>query len=394
MSFPSLKYAVPVFTAVFAAYIGIKIYGLFRVPKGIKNIPAIPLFTTLGYMLKGIPFDVREEHTINAILTEEGLARKWQRGEWVISLADPDFAKQFLTNIDTFPKALGEMDIFRRNKESSFARFLGGDTILFSNGEAHPDVSDQLFVHQTWKRYRMFSNRAFNPAVDTKYFGYFAIKMFAEIQRNGSLVEFRNLSQRITLDVMGKYMFGTDFQALDDQFSKYAEAYNHIVDSASDPLFIIFPFLEKMTYLFPKCAVVHKALDDMDELFYGIIERKRVEHRDPNYRSREDKSKDILDLMMEAEDSENGTQLSPQELRDNMAIFFIAGHDTTSSSLTNAVYYLAKYKDIQRKVREEIIRVLGDEPKDIIPSLKETKEMSYLTMVLREVRFIRLYNCI
>ncbi|RUP44135.1 cytochrome P450, partial [Jimgerdemannia flammicorona] len=396
MSLLPLEYAVPVFTAVLASYVGSKIYGIFRVPNGIRNVPAIPLFTTLGYMLKGTPYDVREERTINAILTKEGLVRKWKRGLWIVYVAEPDLAKQILTQIDIFPKALGNMDIFRRNKEAVFARFLGGHTIVSSNGEVtihlrhihranpKPSVSDHLLVHQIWKRHRMFANRAFNPPIDTKFIGDFAIKMFATIQRNGSLVEFRNLSQRVTLDVMGVHIFGTDFRALEDQFSKYADAYNCIMEGVADPLFMIFPFLEKMTYFFPKRAKVHKALDDMDGLFYSIIEKKREEHRDKPYGSRDDMSKDTLDLMMEVEGLEKGAPLTSKELRDSMALFFMAGHDTTSSSLTTTVYYLAKHKDIQIKAREEIISLLGDEPKDIIPSLEETKNMLYLTMVIRE----------
>ena len=103
-------------------------------------------------------------------------------------------------------------------------------------------------------------------------------------------------------------------------------------------------------------------MDEMNKLFYSIIENKRqtlASQKDLV----EDAEKDLLTLMLEAnEDSEDPEhQLSDQELRDDLAIFFLAGwvilkarhlcerrflniyssHDTTSNALSFALYYLA-----------------------------------------------------
>jgi len=42
-----------------------------------------------------------------------------------------------------------------------------------------------------------------------------------------------------------------------------------------------------------------------------------------------------------------------------MADFFVAGADTTSSTLRWTVLYLIHYPDMQSKIREEIERVVG-----------------------------------
>lgn len=40
---------------------------------------------------------------------------------------------------------------------------------------------------------------------------------------------------------------------------------------------------------------------------------------------------------------------------------------------------------VQQRLRKEIISVLGDEPVDIVPTLEQLKEMSYMNLVIQEV---------
>lgn len=43
-------------------------------------------------------------------------------------------------------------------------------------------------------------------------------------------------------------------------------------------------------------------------------------------------------------------------------------------------------QDIQKKLREEILKTLGDEPIDVFPTLEELKQMNYLNQVIKEVQ--------
>ncbi|GES99835.1 cytochrome P450 [Rhizophagus clarus] len=97
-------------------------------------------------------------------------------------------------------------------------------------------------------------------------------------------------------------------------------------------------------------------------------------------------SADLLEHMIHAcNDPENPT-LTSEELRHNLTIFMLAGHDTTANALTTVLYLLAVHKDAQKKVRDEILRVLGD---DLIPSMEQQKELKYMNMVINEN--LRLY---
>lgn len=43
-------------------------------------------------------------------------------------------------------------------------------------------------------------------------------------------------------------------------------------------------------------------------------------------------------------------------------------------------------QEIQEKAREEAIKILGDEPVDVLPTAEETKQMSYINQIMKEVK--------
>jgi cytochrome P450 len=68
-----------------------------------------------------------------------------------------------------------------------------------------------------------------------------------------------------------------------------------------------------------------------------------------------------------------------------VAVFFLAGHDTTANTLSFCLYHLAKNKHVQRKARADVLSILGDKPNDYIPTSEELKQMEYINMVIKEV---------
>lgn len=63
----------------------------------------------------------------------------------------------------------------------------------------------------------------------------------------------------------------------------------------------------------------------------------------------------------------------------------MAGHDTTANAISLCLYNLAKNPDVQQKLREEVSRILGDDPVDVVPTIDDLKKMEYLNLVIREV---------
>jgi cytochrome P450 len=53
-------------------------------------------------------------------------------------------------------------------------------------------------------------------------------------------------------------------------------------------------------------------------------------------------------------------QLSDRELLHNVIVFFIAGHETSSSALAMTLHMLEQNPDIQERARQEVLQVLGE----------------------------------
>jgi cytochrome P450 len=69
---------------------------------------------------------------------------------------------------------------------------------------------------------------------------------------------------------------------------------------------------------------------------------------------------DLISLLLTARDPETGEPLSKQEVRDQVLIFLLAGHETTSTALTFTMQLLGRHPDSQAAVHREITDVLAD----------------------------------
>ena len=87
---------------------------------------------------------------------------------------------------------------------------------------------------------------------------------------------------------------------------------------------------------------------------------------------------DFLGMLLAARDGDES--LTDQEVREQVLVFLLAGHETTSTALTFTLRLLGLHPEIQQRVREEIASVLGDRS----PGATEVRELAYTTMALKE----------
>ena len=95
--------------------------------------------------------------------------------------------------------------------------------------------------------------------------------------------------------------------------------------------------------------------------------------------------KDLATRIMTTNDPITGNRLSTAEMVDQVAIFFLAGHETSASALSWSLYLIAKHPEVQEKLYNEI-SVLG--PIDEI-EFKDLSKLPYTRDVFREA--LRLY---
>ena len=115
----------------------------------------------------------------------------------------------------------------------------------------------------------------------------------------------------------------------------------------------------------------------LDSLVYGIIKERQAE-------GNTNRHNDLLALLMGAMD-EDGTQMTPKQLRDETMTLFMAGHETTALTLSWTWYMLSENPAAETRLHEELQRVLGGRA----PEVADLERLPYLRAVVSEV--LRLY---
>eukprot|EP01080_Neovahlkampfia_damariscottae_P002082 gene2082-1954_t len=281
-----------------------------------------------------------------------------------VMIVAPDLVQKVFADPDTFQK----MD-FPLGKY--YKIFWGETHLVAANGHV-------------WKKGRAIIDKSFyNLDNYCDVFREKAKVTLQAIEKMGRETDnIRDLTQRLALDVLGKCVFGHEFNSLLGQLDKYMEAYTDLTSNILTPqaalwnnLFSWFPFL-------PRNIKTEKNIEIMNELVHKLSNQTREKLKDPNY-----KRVSMLDNMIDSQsNSDPEKALTDTEIRDNVLAFFLAGHETTANNLAFIIYQLAYHQDVQAKVRKEIDEVLGDAE----PNSQNIKSLQYLPCVIKEV--LRMYT--
>jgi len=93
----------------------------------------------------------------------------------------------------------------------------------------------------------------------------------------------------------------------------------------------------------------------------------------------------VVQALLAARDEETGEALPDDAVRNEAAVLFMAGHETTANSLAWALYLLSQDADAEARLLAEIDMVLGSRP----PTLNDVPRLAYTRAVLEET--MRLY---
>ncbi|MFD5424666.1 cytochrome P450 [Streptomyces sp. NPDC127084] len=114
------------------------------------------------------------------------------------------------------------------------------------------------------------------------------------------------------------------------------------------------------------------ATRDLYEVCDRIIEQRRAQGDEAT-------GGDLLTLLSQARSAEDGS-LDAAEIRDQVLIFLLAGHETTATSLAFALHLLARHPEHQARARAEAVGVLAGRT----PEAYDVDALPYLTQVLKE----------
>src|SRR6185503_18506029 len=149
-------------------------------------------------------------------------------------------------------------------------------------------------------------------------------------------------TQAITLEVILRAVFGVEAGPRKERFR---EAVVELMAAMASPLITMFEFTRHRLGGFGPWARFVRARARFD----ALVSEEIAERRAQTTTGRED----ILSLMMAAR-YDDGSAMSDVELRDQLHLLLFAGHDTTSTALAWAFYWLHRHPEERERVLAEI----------------------------------------
>jgi cytochrome P450 len=178
-------------------------------------------------------------------------------------------------------------------------------------------------------------------------------------------IELHPRLQRLTLEIVLEAVFGLEQGA---RLERLRELLTELLAFGDNPLSILplprHPLAQRVLSSRGPVAKLERLVAQADELIFALIEERRRDGAE---------GADVLALLLAAE-HEDGSPMSPAELRDELMTALVAGHETTASQLAWAFAQLSREPAV-------VERLLGE--------LKEGSDEEYLTATINEIMRLR-----
>ena len=264
----------------------------------------------------------------------------------VYAVSHPDFVREIL---------MANQHNFTKSRALQRARILLGNGLLTSEGADH--LRQRRLVQPAFHRPRLagYAQTMSEYAVAAR-----------ERWHDGETLDIDREMMRLTLAIVGKTLFSAD---IEHGAEEIGEALNAVVKMFR---ILMLPFSEWLERLpLPQVKRFERAEALLNRTIYGMIEERRRTGRDYG---------DLLSMLLLAQDEEDGGGMTDKQVRDEALTLFLAGHETTATALTWTWYLLSQNPEAERRLHEEIDRVLNGR----VPGFDDLPELRYTEMVLAE----------
>lgn len=203
-----------------------------------------------------------------------------------------------------------------------------------------------------WRRQRPLVQPAFHHETLAHIADYVAIaaqRLIAEWTRTRQdVVDMDKAMMTAALEVVGNTLFGTDLSGDADQLTKATLAALDIVIARARPSIPPPSWLPTRSN-----RTLHRSVRELDAAVTRMLGERRVNTREAGT--------DMIDMLLAARDA-HGDGLTPTEVRNQIVTFIVAGHETVASALTWTWALLAAHPEVQERLHDEAVTVLGDRP--------------------------------
>jgi cytochrome P450 len=244
---------------------------------------------------------------------------------------------------------------FKKGRALQRAKSLLGNGLLTNEGEAH-------------LRQRRMIQPAFHKARIAEYartMTEYAAKMSAT-WNDGEVRDIDKEMMHLTLQIVAKTLFSAN---VDDEADEIGGAMTAMVEMFN---YLLLPFSEWLQKLpLPQSRRFARARDTLDRVIYRIINEHRASGRDTG---------DLLSMLLHAQDEDDGTTMTDEQVRDEALTLFLAGHETTANALTWTWYLLSQNSEKEAALHAELNTVLAGRT----PTFEDIPRLKYTEAVLAE----------
>jgi len=207
---------------------------------------------------------------------------------------------------------------------------------------------------EVWKRQRRMIQPAFNHesvATSTKMIS--AVNV--ELLRKWQLAARRNETVNVTRDVSGmvlevvlRFIFGDDYERVGCRFDLLSQEPARNMEFAN-------------------------SFRALGKIILQVLDRRR---KDPAA------SADILGMLMQARDPQDGQFMQDSQLIDEILTLIVAGHETTGSTLNWTWYLISQHPEVEEKLSNELNTLTSSSEFDDLPRFLYTRQVVEETMRL------------
>ena len=295
--------------------------------KSINQIDTIPLLQQIQWVTDPVGYMETAAQKYPDIFTSEVIGS----GNSIVFVNEPQAIQQILTNDRKQFSAPGKLNELLKP-------ILGNSSVIMLDGDRHKKRRQLVMPAFHGSRMQNYGQLIFD--LTTKVFDSLLVNKPA----NQTFLA-REAMQDISLQVILQSVFGLYDGDRCQQLKMLMTKMTQLFASPLTSALLFFPSLQKdMGVWSPWGNFIHQR-KQIDKLIYLEIAERRA--------NPDSSRTDILSMLLAASDEE-GQSLSDAELRDELLALLLAGHETTATAMSWALYWIHRLPDVKQKLLKEL----------------------------------------
>lgn len=296
----------------------------------------------------------------------------------------PEFARDPIAFVTRLQKEVGDVAAFSLmgNKAVLISHPKDIEQVLLETGKRYNNGKNDssLAMHTIlgnglvtsegdfWKRQRKLMAPAFHHQSIKQYADQIVSDTLEMAQgwQDGIRCDIHQEMMTLTQRIIMKALFNVDVSQNAGQASKAFDAMMHAMGAELKGLEAILP---KFIPTRSRTEMI-AGVNYINGLLMEIIEQRRAEGS---------VERDLLTMLMEARDDE-GQPMSTEQLLDEIRTLYLAGHETTATTLSWAWLLLSRNPEAYAAVEAEVEQVLNGQP----PTADDVQRLPYCNAVIKE----------